>query len=779
KDNVNVKVADDGGKVYTSGEILQFYFDACQSREECPMDRMVDILTRTGPTSSVKVVDLSGEMIDRKVAEPIADVLALECGLRQLSLQRCAVEDHTLKILCHSLLINDTLTHLSLADNKQIKSDGFSYIAIYIKKSTQLTYLDLSGTIIDKKSALYLAQALSPGNSNNEVVLDTLKLDGCGLKNNVLEILGPGIRRSSLRCLSIRFNRINQFGAVWVGVMLRDYDDMIWNNESASSLGSLSSFDANTKNKGKMRRHLEILDASENDFRIGVQYIAQALRRNRSLKELRLVDCKLDPKGLTFIAEGLKHNGTLEILDLSHNPIGNSPIDGVNALCHALSVNKTLRDLFLADCNMSSEGAIALAELLPETTKLTHLDLTDNPNIGTAGIMALAASIKMNHSVCCLDIKIPPNDKELAYLARDIIRVCVRNTESASKEILNGADPLSDSICYSEINDELETDSDGEYVDTDDSSVDIDTNGIERDMKIAEEILNVFDAMMANNKGKMAEESNDTLEHLNAQTKDLQHKIGSYISTTIDDEKLLERLLTLNDRLTASLQNYVNLYNQSNLPSTTFVNASTKSLPSPPSSSPISPKPFIFSPIHPVPSSSYLSRIPTTTVTSPTSPTTPALPISSPSEITSSPTFSIADSDDEDDYDDVRDDDVRDDDVRDDDVRDVVRDVVCDDARDDVRDGDIHDDVRDDNDDDVSSRTNSFSLVVRTSNGSHNEDEGQPKSPIDELGKLLEIEEGEVLRKAKDVMVPEAEERGKSSADLLSGEELKLQILEE
>ena len=56
---------------------------------------------------------------------------------------------------------------------------------------------------------------------------------------------------------------------------------------------------------------------------------------------------------------------------------------------------------------MSSEGTIALAEFLPETTKLTHLDLTDNPNMGTAGIMALAASIKMNHSVCRLDIKIP------------------------------------------------------------------------------------------------------------------------------------------------------------------------------------------------------------------------------------------------------------------------------------------------------------------------------------------------------------------------------------
>jgi len=114
----------------------------------------------------------------------------------------------------------------------------------------------------------------------------------------------------------------------------------------------------------------------------------------------------------------------------------------------------------------------------------------------------------------------------------------VRNIESSPKEFLNGA--VEPSICYSEINGEFKTDSsEDEYVDTDDSSVDFDTDRIEKDMEIAEESLNVFDAMMANTKGKMAEESNDTLEHLNAQTKNLQHKIGSYISTIIDDEELL------------------------------------------------------------------------------------------------------------------------------------------------------------------------------------------------------------------------------------------------
>ncbi|CAJ0914742.1 4475_t:CDS:2 [Entrophospora sp. SA101] len=55
--------------------------------------------------------------------------------------------------------------------------------------STTLTYLDLSGTNIDKKSATFLAQALTQGNSKSGAILKTLKLDNCALKNNVLEVL--------------------------------------------------------------------------------------------------------------------------------------------------------------------------------------------------------------------------------------------------------------------------------------------------------------------------------------------------------------------------------------------------------------------------------------------------------------------------------------------------------------------------------------------------------------------------------------------------------------
>jgi protein phosphatase 1 regulatory subunit 37 len=62
---------------------------------------------------------------------------------------------------------------------------------------------------------------------------------------------------------------------------------------------------------------------------------------------------------------------------------------------------------------MTSPGAIALAEFLPESNSLLHLDLTDN-NLDIAAIMALSSGLKANHTMRCLDVNIPPDDEEFA-----------------------------------------------------------------------------------------------------------------------------------------------------------------------------------------------------------------------------------------------------------------------------------------------------------------------------------------------------------------------------
>ncbi|KAI0371987.1 RNI-like protein [Pilatotrama ljubarskyi] len=182
---------------------------------------------------------------------------------------------------------------------------------------------------------------------------------------------------------------------------------------------------------------LRTLDLKGNDIRTGITYIAQVLKRNRTLKVLNLSENKLDVQGLVAIAEALKYNSCLETLDLSKNPCCGPGLEGIQSLRTAFTLNAALKRLFLSSTNMTSAGAIALAEFLPESASLLHLDLTMN-NLDLAGVMALSSGLKSNHVMRCLDLNIPPGDEEMARMCRDILESCIRNTEEAERASMGG-----------------------------------------------------------------------------------------------------------------------------------------------------------------------------------------------------------------------------------------------------------------------------------------------------------------------------------------------------
>ncbi|KAH7915505.1 hypothetical protein BJ138DRAFT_1187914 [Hygrophoropsis aurantiaca] len=177
---------------------------------------------------------------------------------------------------------------------------------------------------------------------------------------------------------------------------------------------------------------LRTLDLRGNDLRTGITYIAQVLKRNRTLKVLNLSENKLDVSCLVSIAEALKYNLSLETLDLSRNPCSGPGLEGIQSLRTAFTLNTALKRLFLSSTQLTSTGAIALAEFLPESTSLLHLDLTVN-TLDIAGVMALSGGLKANHTMRCLDLNIPPDDEEFARMCRDILNTCVRNTEEAER----------------------------------------------------------------------------------------------------------------------------------------------------------------------------------------------------------------------------------------------------------------------------------------------------------------------------------------------------------
>ncbi|KAJ7025845.1 RNI-like protein [Mycena alexandri] len=165
---------------------------------------------------------------------------------------------------------------------------------------------------------------------------------------------------------------------------------------------------------------LRTLDLRGNDLRTGITYIAQVLKRNRTLKVLNLAENKLDVACLVSLAEALKYNSSLETLDLSRNPCSGPGLEGIQSLRTAFTLNTALKRLFLSATGMGSPGAIALAEFLPESASLLHLDLTENA-LGVAGVLALSKGIAANFVMRCLDLNIPPGDEEFARMCRDIL----------------------------------------------------------------------------------------------------------------------------------------------------------------------------------------------------------------------------------------------------------------------------------------------------------------------------------------------------------------------
>lgn len=104
---------------------------------------------------------------------------------------------------------------------------------------------------------------------------------------------------------------------------------------------------------------LQTLDLKGNDIRNGITYIAQVLKRNRTLKVLNLSENKLDVQGLTVVAEALvrwvesmraladcfyamqKYNSSLETLDLSKNPCCGPGLEGVSLPGGCLNIDST------------------------------------------------------------------------------------------------------------------------------------------------------------------------------------------------------------------------------------------------------------------------------------------------------------------------------------------------------------------------------------------------------------------------------------------------------
>lgn len=131
------------------------------------------------------------------------------------------------------------------------------------------------------------------------------------------------------------------------------------------------------------------------DGDIDARKVANALKRNTTLKYLDLSENRIGDEGAIAISEALKENISLTGLKLASNRISS---DGAKAIADMLTVNKSLRRLWLNSNNIGSSGAKALASALKRNKSIYDLDLRWDA-IGDEGCFAIADMMKVNCSV--------------------------------------------------------------------------------------------------------------------------------------------------------------------------------------------------------------------------------------------------------------------------------------------------------------------------------------------------------------------------------------------
>ncbi|PGH17573.1 hypothetical protein AJ80_04751 [Polytolypa hystricis UAMH7299] len=443
---------------------VRIYRRCCQLRESGVLKKLVELMSSSSSVlaespGTVAVLDLTGFWMTLQDVVTFSDWLAI-VPVRKLILQNCGLTDEAVRIILAGLLSTTTMEEsrnrrytsrkpndeatqggggfgaiekLSLKDNPKIGPEGWRHISLFIHMSRSLKGIDLSGVPFPKAAistngptspttkaakpavdiSTVFANALAERFAKDQ--LEELVLSECYPSTEALGKICDAARTVGLRRLGVANNALTKEGLEHV----------------------VGYFKAGS---------CEGLDLGGNAVNDHLGFLASAVTKEQPLSALSLADCSLSPKTLCTLLQALTNLPNFRFIDLSHNPtlFANQP-DSLAILRRYLPQIPELKRIHLVDVNLSSDHAIALAEILPDCSKLCHINILEN-----AGIQALAAATdaasqeeacalyaslmtatRISHTLIAVDIDVPSadNNEVVKALASQIVAYSLHNLE--------------------------------------------------------------------------------------------------------------------------------------------------------------------------------------------------------------------------------------------------------------------------------------------------------------------------------------------------------------
>jgi len=146
----------------------------------------------------------------------------------------------------------------------------------------------------------------------------------------------------------------------------------------------------------------------------GTKYLANALKNNNSIRVINLSHNYIGNEGAKYIGEALKINSSLRSLDLSQNSVDATSWRGLQYILKALKINSTVHTLNLSHNTLTEKDSEAISKLLMTNTSITSINLSNNSIQRSTYISQM---LKVNTSLRLLDLSFNGVDeKHLSHL---------------------------------------------------------------------------------------------------------------------------------------------------------------------------------------------------------------------------------------------------------------------------------------------------------------------------------------------------------------------------
>ena len=287
---------------------------------------MKDLSEKVFGKISLKQINLSHNLIDEKGAKYLGKSLETANNLENLILNSNKILDEGCIYIANGLEKNNSLIELSLDYNK-ITNIGINSLSKVLIKIESLMILSLSTNLISE--------------INDDFYklfnwIKTIKISDNPLKpEEIIKIFKASAKNRLFKKTRFKVNEIYEYGSLIENDYLKDFD-LSFNNKFNLSLIKNILY---LKNISKL--NLMHNDIHDEEIECMIKYYKEF---NPPLKELLLQSNLIGIKGSKIIAEILKNNENLKVLNIANNPLLS---EGINNIIDSITNYKNVLTEFL------------------------------------------------------------------------------------------------------------------------------------------------------------------------------------------------------------------------------------------------------------------------------------------------------------------------------------------------------------------------------------------------------------------------------------------------